>query len=244
MSDIFEEVEEEVRKDRLAELWRKYGILVWLLAAAIVLAVAFNEFRQAREADMREQRVEAFESARAALETGDFEAAIAGFEPLVDDESRLSPMAAHFLAQARMAGSGDMDSAAAVLASASDADGAAFEKLAVLKQAYMRAGEMDLEEAEALLSPLAAEESPFGALASEIIASKAFEAGDIAQARRMFNRLRFAAYAPSGLPQRAQIALDAMPRPAGGEAQSALDTEAAPEPEDESTDLPTNEDTE
>lgn len=244
MSDIFEEVEEEVRKDRLAGLWRRYGILVWLLAGAIVAAVAFNEYQQAREGEAREQRVEAFEAARDAMDAGEFEKAAAGFEALVESDSRLSPMASHFLAQARMAGGGDRASASSVLAGAGGADGGAFEKLALLKQAYLRAGEIGLDEAEALLSELAGEESPFGALASEVIASKAYEAGEIERARQMFNRLRFASYAPSGLTQRAQIALDAMPRVSSNEPESALDTQLQPTDANESMATPTNEDTE
>lgn len=244
MSDIFEEVEEEVRKDRLAGLWRRYGILVWLLAGALVLAVAFNEYRQAQQAEAREARMETFEAAREALNAGNFETAAAGFETLVESDSRLSPMAAHFLAQARMAGGGDRALAASVLGKAGEADGGAFEKLALLKQAYLRSGEMDLAELEALLSGLAGEETPFGALASEAIASKAYEAGQTDRARQMFNRLRFAAYAPSGLTQRAQIALDAMPAGASGEPATALETQLQPEDENDTSPTPTNEDME
>ena len=50
MSDIFEEVEEEVRKDQMAELWRRYGLLVWIAGFAIIAAVAFNEWRGAQQA--------------------------------------------------------------------------------------------------------------------------------------------------------------------------------------------------
>lgn len=251
MSDIFEEVEEEVRKDRLAELWRRYGIIVWLLAGALVLGVAFHEYRQARQADALQARMETFETAREALNTGDYEGAIAGFEELVDEDTRLSPMAAHFLAQAIIAGGGDRARAAAVLSQAGEDDDAAFAKLARLKEAYLRSEQMTLDEASALLSGLAEEETPLGALAGEVIASKAFEAGEIARARRMFNRLRFAAYAPSGLAQRAQVALDAMPRPAsGGETPgdveagaSALETGPSEDGEDRAGDALTNEDT-
>ncbi len=37
MADIFREIDEEVRRDRAAELWKKYG---WLLTGLAVLAVA------------------------------------------------------------------------------------------------------------------------------------------------------------------------------------------------------------
>ncbi len=37
MADIFREIDEEVRRDKAAELWKKYG---WLLTGLAVLAVA------------------------------------------------------------------------------------------------------------------------------------------------------------------------------------------------------------
>ncbi|NJL09061.1 MAG: tetratricopeptide repeat protein, partial [Methylacidiphilales bacterium] len=40
MSDIFREVEEEVRREKLRALWDKYGGLVLALAVAIVIGVA------------------------------------------------------------------------------------------------------------------------------------------------------------------------------------------------------------
>ena len=50
------------------------------------------------------------------------------------------------------------------------------------------------------------------ALAEELIAAGAYAEGDYERARREYNRLRFAAYAPPGLVQRATIALDTIPR--------------------------------
>ena len=39
MADIFREVEEELRRDRAEELWKKYGRYVIALAALVILAV-------------------------------------------------------------------------------------------------------------------------------------------------------------------------------------------------------------
>ena len=40
MADIFREIDEEVRRDKAAELWKKYGWVVTSLAVLAVLAVA------------------------------------------------------------------------------------------------------------------------------------------------------------------------------------------------------------
>lgn len=44
MSDIFEEVNEDVRRDKATEFFKKYGLYVAAIAVVIVLAVAGNHF--------------------------------------------------------------------------------------------------------------------------------------------------------------------------------------------------------
>lgn len=212
MSDIFEEVEEEVRKDKLSEVWRRYGFLVWLAALGIVGYVAYSEWSTYRAAQTQEERIVMLESALTALETGETELALSQLTELVEADTALSPLAAHYLARARVEGGGDVDGAVAALNAAADADGRAFEQLALLKSVYLRGETMTLEEMERELAPLTALETPLGALAQEAIAGKAYATGDYARARTMLNRLRLSAYAPSGLVRRATIALEAIPR--------------------------------
>ena len=93
-----------------------------------------------------------------------------------------------------------------------------------------------LPELEATLGDLVEDEGPLGSLARELIASKAVETGDIARARREYNRIGFDAAAPEGLKRRASIALAALP-PAPGEAP--VETTEAGNP-GESVDLEEN----
>lgn len=214
MSDIFEEVEEEVRKDRLGQLWRRFGWIVWLLAIALVGTVAVSEFLSAREVRMQEQRIVALEAALNALEMQDYARARQGLSDIVAGEGRLAPLAAHYLAAAHLTGGGDRSAAIEALSTASDGGGAAFERLALLKAAYLESDALTRAELEDRLAPLLAEDTPLGVLAQELLAVKAYAEGDYETARREFNRLRFSANAPQGLVQRATIALDAIPRPA------------------------------
>jgi large subunit ribosomal protein L9 len=81
-------------------------------------------------------------------------------------------------------------------------------------------------ELETYLGTLPEEESEFGALALELIASKAAQEGDTEYARQVFNELRFLANVPEGVTQRAVRALAALPAPP---AATASEDEAAPE---------------
>jgi len=42
VSDIFREVDEEVRKDKFQTLWKQYGVYVYIVVGALVVGTAFN----------------------------------------------------------------------------------------------------------------------------------------------------------------------------------------------------------
>ena len=46
MADIFQEVDEEVRREQLKKLWDRYGLLVVILAILIVAGVGAWRFYQ------------------------------------------------------------------------------------------------------------------------------------------------------------------------------------------------------
>ena len=214
MSDIFEEVDESLRQDKIESLWTRYRPFVYGGAALLIGAVAANEFliRPSVEA-ARASRALAFETAETQLKDGDYADAEAGFRAIVEGESSLSPLAANYLAQTLYEGNGDADGAVKALEAAGKADGTPFERIALLKAAYARADRVSLEELEASLAGLKEENSALGALARELIAAKAYASGDIARARTEFNRLKFDAAAPEGVVRRSEIALAAIPTP-------------------------------
>ena len=230
MSDIFTEVDEGIRQEKLEGLWKKWRPFVYGGVAALIIGVAVNEFVLKPQAEARrEARALALENGIRALEDADYAAAEEAFTRIMNDDPKLAPLAAHFLAQTKFEGGGDAAAAAELLASVGGTEGGPYERLALLKSAYFKADTMTLEELELTLGSLADDESTIGALSRELIAAKAFEAGDAARARTIYNRLRFDAYAPQGLVQRADIALAAIPvPPETEEVTEAAPAEAAP----------------
>jgi hypothetical protein len=63
LSDIFREVDEEVRKDRLTALWKKYGYLVIAAAVAVVLGTAASVGWREYQASVRDEEAAAFAAA-------------------------------------------------------------------------------------------------------------------------------------------------------------------------------------
>ncbi|MEL6386252.1 MAG: hypothetical protein AAFR41_06415 [Pseudomonadota bacterium] len=214
MTDIFEEVEEAHRKDRFDDAWQKYGWVVWLAGLGIIIAVAANEIMSWQREQALDQRAAGLEAAVAAFEAADYAAAESQFQAIVDGGSSLAPIAAQYLAQVRLEGTGNRDGAVAALEASANLEGDPFQRIAALKAAYLKSDSATLAELEAMLAPLLSGDSPASALAQELVAAKAFEAGDFERARTDFNYLRFAPNAPEGLRRRAEIALTAIPRPA------------------------------
>src|SRR5277367_829127 len=100
MSDIFHEVDEEVRRDKAAEFWKKYQNLVLAGAALIVLAAAGFRYWQYERERAQQAAGDQFQQALAALEGGKFDEAKAGFDKIAAE----APSGYRALAQMAAAG--------------------------------------------------------------------------------------------------------------------------------------------
>lgn len=215
MSDIFEEVEEGLRQDRAAELWKRFAPFIWGLLAVAVIIVGVREMYLLPAAEKtRQANAEALETAHAAFVAGEYEKASNAFQTLAETGGPLSALASNYLAAVKLECFGDREAALEALSRGAASSEDPFADLALLKAAYAQADEETLEGLEIRLDRLVEKESAFGALARELIAMKAFSTGDTARAREMFNYLRFDAHAPSGVQQRAERALAVIPNQA------------------------------
>lgn len=240
MADIFEEVEEGLRQDRLTVLWKRYGILAYLGGALLIGGVALNEYLQARSVQITEDNAARLEAALTEVDARNYENAASQLTGIVDDEIAPSAVAAHYLAGVRLDGNGDAIAAAGVLEGVVGEAEDPTQKLALIKAAYLKADAMTREELAGFLSPLADDDGPFGALASELIAAKALQEGDIEFARREFNFLRLAQNVPPGVMRRAEQALETLP-PVSVDVDTPIDNAIDPDPvenavEDEAAD--------
>jgi len=68
VADIFREVEEDVRRERYAQLWKKYGDYAVALAAAVVIGVSGFELYQRYEAGERTKASDQFIEATVAAD--------------------------------------------------------------------------------------------------------------------------------------------------------------------------------
>ena len=80
MSDIFQEVEEDVRRERYEQIWKKYGNYIIAAAAVVVLAVAGYQAWQRYDLSQRQQVSDRLRQASQAVQTGNRAGAVPGLE--------------------------------------------------------------------------------------------------------------------------------------------------------------------
>ena len=82
MSDIFQEVDEEVRRDKAAEFWKKYQNQILAAAVLIVLASAGFRYWQYERERATQAAGDQFQQALTALEGGKLDEAKAGLDKI------------------------------------------------------------------------------------------------------------------------------------------------------------------
>jgi hypothetical protein len=194
------EVTEEVRRDRLFAMFRRYGWIAVLLILLLVGGAAWNEWRKAQMRAETEARGDAL---LAALEAGDPAAKGAALDALRTG-GPAEPVIA--LLGAAQAATTDGPAASVEKLNALAADSAVpqlYRDLATLKAAMVGAGLTPPDVRISALEPLSAPGGAFRALALEQIALAHAEAGRNDEAIAVLTDLIGGAEAGAALQQRA-----------------------------------------
>ncbi|MBI3708142.1 MAG: tetratricopeptide repeat protein [Proteobacteria bacterium] len=205
MADIFDEVEEDVRRDRALELWKKYGNYV--VGAAVLVVAATAGFTGWRDWDRRQAEAETarFLAATQLAVQGDSSGAASAFAAIVRDGRAGYALLARFHEAALKAKSDDAAGAAAMYRAIAAANAADLDmrNVARLLAALHSVETSDAAAIERELAPLAGSDHPWRHLALEITAIAAARAGDVAKARELYTKIADDPAAPSGLRARA-----------------------------------------
>ena len=177
---FIEEVTEEVRRDKLFALYRKYG---WVAGLAVVLLVggaAYNEWNKHRETVAAQ---EFGDKIMAALSENDVSKRADAIAKVPVDDPAAKPFLA-LLQAATMAENNDRNGAVKVLDAVAADEGAPalYRSLAELKAVILRGKDMDKTARMAALDKLATPGNPFRTMAMEEKALALVEYGDTAGA--------------------------------------------------------------
>jgi hypothetical protein len=204
-SELFREVDEDYRRERVVAFWRSYGAIIALtIALAVAAAAAYNYFH-------------ARSQARNAAETTEFEALLSGVHP--GAEAASADALAAFAAQATPAQAtlallteASLRQRAGNLVGASQiyheiADGSSADPLlrdlAVVRLGYVASDEAKPEPLIPRLQEIAAKDSPWRYDAREAIGLLTARAGQRDQAAKMFSDLAADPGAPPDMVGRA-----------------------------------------
>ncbi|KAF0227256.1 MAG: hypothetical protein FD175_2813 [Beijerinckiaceae bacterium] len=212
MSDIFREVDEEVRRDKATEYWNKHGSKLIGGALAIVLAVAGWRFYDDYTFKERAALGASFEAAIADAGAGKPDA-LAGLTALAEKKSGTYPVLARFrlateLARAAKDEAGRANAASAFDALSSDAGiPAEWREMAKLRAAFVLVESAPFEEVEKRLLPLSAPSEIYRHSAREGIALAAYRTGKYDKALDALQAIILDSETPSTLRQRAELLL-------------------------------------
>lgn len=204
MTEIFREIDEELRLEKLQRVWRRYGVLIVGIAVGVVLGTAAYVGWQNYTEGRQEERGRAFAAALEQSAGAEATAALTAFEELSEGSDAYAALSRLQLAGAKLR-SGDAAGATAILDELSKDDSAdrPFRDLATLLLAL---NSLDTAEPDALiarLAPLTAPDNPWRYSAQELTALLAMRKGDAARAREILTALTADATAPAGVQQRA-----------------------------------------
>jgi hypothetical protein len=191
MSDIFHEVDEEVRRDRAAEFWKKYQNQILAGAVLIVLVSAGFRYWQYERERSAQAAGDQFQQALAALEAGKPDEAMAGLDKIAAQ----GPSGYRALAQLTAAGAkASKDPQGAIGAFDAVASDAAIDPLmrdtARLRAALLRVDIPGEEQkGAAALTALSADNSPYRRLAALALGALALERKDYDDAAKQFERV-------------------------------------------------------
>lgn len=227
MTDIFEEVNEELRRETFVDWWKKYRVLIIAVIVLAIGGVGIWEFLKAqREADI-DRQAKIFDAATLSLEQGDLAGAKTSLQQLSQEKSGFGALANLMLASAEKDQSNDPKLIQPYLRAAAERDSGLMGDIATLKLAYAMADTAELAQIEAAVKPLVDKGGYAGALAREIVAAKALATGNIDRARTEYTALSYELDAPQNLKLRASQALGTLPKAAPA-ATPAPATPAAP----------------
>lgn len=204
MTDIFREIDEELRYDKLLRLWRRHRIAIIVVIAGLILGTAGYVGWKDYSEKQALARAQAFQVALDLAAQPDDATALAALDRVTDGSDGYAALARLQKAAIELR-SGNTAGAIAIydaLAADSSAE-QTFRDLATLLLALNALDTGEPDELIARLAPLTAEANPWRHSAREVTALLRLRKGDTSGARDLLTALAADVAAPQGVRSRA-----------------------------------------
>jgi hypothetical protein len=203
VSDIFNEVDEEVRRERLQKLWARYGTLAIAVAVVVVLGVAGwrgYEWYDAKQAALAGAQ---FDAATDLVDAGKGAEAEAAFSKIIAEGTSGYRTLARLRLAAAVAERDPKAGVTAYDAIASDGSaGKVIQDFAGVRAGMLLVDSATLPEMVKRLEPLAQDGGAFRHSARELLALAAVKASDTAAAKKWFDMVLGDAETPQSVRSR------------------------------------------
>jgi hypothetical protein len=206
VADIFQEVDEEVRRERLNKLWQRYG--AYIVAACVLVVLGVGAWRgydwwQTKKAA---ESGAAFERAVTLEESGKLQEAEAAFAKLASDGTAGYRVLAR-LREAAVLARSDPKAASKLYddLAADRSAGPVVDDLGALRAGFLLVDSAPYAEMRTRLEPLTGADRPFRDSARELLALSAWKQGDMSAARQWTDMIVADPRTPPGARSRAQV---------------------------------------
>jgi hypothetical protein len=206
VADIFQEVDEEVRREQLKKLWQRYGN--YIAAACIIVVAAVGGWRGYEwwQSEKAAESGTAFEQAVSLAASGKHEEAEAAFAKVASEGTAGYRVLARLREAAQIART---DPKAAIKAYEEiAADGSADQVMrdfAMLRAGFLLVDTSSYGDLKAALEPLTGADRAFRHSARELLALSAWKAGDTGAARQWADIILADPQSPPGTRSRAEV---------------------------------------
>jgi len=201
LSDIFREVEEDVRREKLQKFWKSYGDYVIALGAVVIVGIAGFQLWQRYQQTERDKASVAF---IAAQRITDPKAAAVAFADIAKSAPNGYALLARLEQAHSMLASGQKDGALAIYKDIAAENKGGPGAVARLRQAWAIADTTPRSELESLLAPLREPSGAWKQLADEVLAYSDYHNNQMPKAAQEFEALANDTTAPGQLRVRAR----------------------------------------
>lgn len=206
MSDIFREVDEEVRRSKAEAMWAKYSGLVFAACTLLVLSVAGYRFYEWQREKAAAAEGAKFDAALQLLQSGKTTEGEAAISRIAAEGPGIYKSLAQFRAAAELA---RRDASGAMKAYDALVDDVALDTglrdLARIRASAIAVDILPLADVERRMTPLLAASSAWRFTARELLAAAALKANDLGKARSYLDAIILAREAPAAVKSRAEI---------------------------------------
>ncbi|MGC9953604.1 MAG: tetratricopeptide repeat protein [Rhizomicrobium sp.] len=215
MSDIFREVEEDVRRERLEKLWKQYGDYVIAGVAVIVVGVAGYKLWQHYEAQQLAKASVAYSAAVELINSGKNAEAAQVFAKIAKEAPSGYAATAKLAEADALLAEGKAADAIMLYKTIAEKDKTELGDLARIRAAWALADSASKSDLQTLLAPLTDAKPSWRFMAREIFAYCDFRDGALKVAQSEYESLAAEHDAPATVRQRA-TAMASLIRAGGG----------------------------